>query len=1637
MASAPSSSATAPPVVEALTPSPLGAVTGPVQTPQARINQSLEEARASVNRLLSPSFELQTIKLSNATFKEFFDAIAANLNTAILDPNKKINLDPNYNARNSKIICDFLGNFTSQIKALPKLQDEQKNSLFIVIRDFKPKSGPPLASGSIIIHGMSSAPMASAPSPTPESTSPHAPLRRGVEGSLTAPLPLATAQVPEGKKGVFPPPSPLAPASATRALAPPVTPSSSASAASVKVQISPAIIQAILLVVVDTYTRGQYSAALEAFKDLFRQQQFLVTEGKINIFCEALTTRYRNFFGVQQQAENKEEMLRSLLENDLLILKDSISKNTLIPNSLPYIGFNRYELIGLQNILRPDILADFVQVLITRINASKEEAEKEKQRLFELSPGNPDRIVYIQHGPRYVDQTKKALTYGDLVFNNLLAYWQQQEKFTATASALPVAISPLPSTNLTTASIGHFFVGIAHEPNIRCRENMEDTHLATTINVQGQNLELFAIFDGHGGKETADYLALNFQTHLQQALTLVDINNQVAVSNAIKAAFVTCQEAIKSQNVLAGSTAVISLAIDGLLYTANVGDARLVVINPDGRVHQCSYDQKPDYPEEIKRIQAADGFVADGRVDGILGCARSFGDTALGVHSAPDPFISTMQLQPGAKIVLACDGLWDVLKDDDVSKIQALSTLGAFSSAIQQGPQAKLAGALIAQALQKGSADNVSVIVAELPVRHLALSKPPTAPYRPAKPSPLGLSNFVAPSSSLTLVPTEVVGTTKEKDFSSRTPSSSSSERASAVTATSTTPAPPQSLLTRTPSSSSSERASAVTSASITPAPGLLGVAALRSMQAPSPTTVSTSPLVNPTVPPTRLPSPSRLPLPPTIRVPSGTSSLSSSSGALPSASSASSSSGSILPRVTPPAIPPAVLQKTEIIFVDKGQFYSIITIKQPQGSASKYKIHIVINDTTEEFDSNIPVEILDYKLEDTGQGHRKSIILGNEQTDQYLIGDAQIAGGSFGTVHMATFVPASEGEEIAGNKVVKLIRAEKTSIECLKKLIRQLNALPKSRQISGIEKIILYNNQETDGGSTKIALFSDEMTGSVHDLVPLPTAPVEPNKFLDMMHQMLTGVRDLHRGGFVDFDVKPANFLYRTTREGQTSFFLSDIDDVPSITTLQTVDFRFYKPTISPKYVSPEMVDFYKEPTQKKLSNLTAKSDIWSLGITFLELMGIEFLPNQLPANYHDNLPAFLKDELLTQKLNLSIQFLLQKLIQKLGQPETPQKKLIFDMIRLMLNPDPNARPAAQDLLVMFSQIPSVSASHGPGSSARSSASSGSSPPLPLTLAPRVAPTVITTATQAFGSIQRTGGSPLLTQPAKTTTTQSVQAPIPRLQGPLPTPMLAAVSRPIHEISRLGFPVIDVEGNGNCGLHALILGIRDISEFSPSQFANYLFSKKEAVLEKLQAEIELFKNTFQRLPEWVEEIIAKVISGANIKINDVVASKLGIHEKSLPADVDLYSKIVAYIQKMTTYLTVIDNLRRISNEQILLNLSRKTPLKFGNTLEDLFCALALRVTGRLKFITSQLEEQKLWKDLSFEEVRKIAALCRVRVDFEFDKVDISTKDIIDQENHISESEKIDSEKSKWPIIHLRFQVDARHFQYLASLQKN
>ncbi|CAM9984539.1 unnamed protein product, partial [Sphacelaria rigidula] len=61
------------------------------------------------------------------------------------------------------------------------------------------------------------------------------------------------------------------------------------------------------------------------------------------------------------------------------------------------------------------------------------------------------------------------------------------------------------------------------------------------------------------------------------------------------------------------------------LHVANVGDCRAVLCR-GGKAQAITLDHKPSVPSEAARIEAAGGFVSCGRVNGILGVSRSFGD---------------------------------------------------------------------------------------------------------------------------------------------------------------------------------------------------------------------------------------------------------------------------------------------------------------------------------------------------------------------------------------------------------------------------------------------------------------------------------------------------------------------------------------------------------------------------------------------------------------------------------------------------------------------------------------------------------------------------------------------------------------------------------------------------------------------------------------------------------------------------------------------------------------------------------------------------------------------------------------------------------------------------------------------------
>ncbi|KAG6471012.1 probable protein phosphatase 2C 64 [Zingiber officinale] len=142
-----------------------------------------------------------------------------------------------------------------------------------------------------------------------------------------------------------------------------------------------------------------------------------------------------------------------------------------------------------------------------------------------------------------------------------------------------------------------------------------------------------------------------------------------------------------------GSTAVILLKLHSNLFIANIGDSRAVLgcrddISGSLRAVQLTVDLKPDLPREAERIKKCQGRVFalqdEPEVPRVwlpfdnapgLAMARAFGDFCLkdyGVISVPELFHWSLT-EKDHFVVLASDGVWDVLGNEDVIEIVSSS----------------------------------------------------------------------------------------------------------------------------------------------------------------------------------------------------------------------------------------------------------------------------------------------------------------------------------------------------------------------------------------------------------------------------------------------------------------------------------------------------------------------------------------------------------------------------------------------------------------------------------------------------------------------------------------------------------------------------------------------------------------------------------------------------------------------------------------------------------------------------------------------------------------------------------------------------------------------------------------------------
>ncbi|CAO3595589.1 unnamed protein product [Absidia cylindrospora] len=204
---------------------------------------------------------------------------------------------------------------------------------------------------------------------------------------------------------------------------------------------------------------------------------------------------------------------------------------------------------------------------------------------------------------------------------------------------------------------------------------MEDAH-AAILKLDDTNASFFGVYDGHGGSTVAEYTG-NILHHKVRESSFFDKKDY---RSALKDAFLTIDKDLKEDQNFAydpsGCTAVTALLTpDNKLFVANAGDSRSI-LSTNGQNKALSYDHKPVDRLESQRIVAAGGFVEFGRVNGNLALSRAIGDFEFKQNEhlpaeeqvvTCNPDIIEHELTMDDEfIVLACDGIWDCMTNQEV-----------------------------------------------------------------------------------------------------------------------------------------------------------------------------------------------------------------------------------------------------------------------------------------------------------------------------------------------------------------------------------------------------------------------------------------------------------------------------------------------------------------------------------------------------------------------------------------------------------------------------------------------------------------------------------------------------------------------------------------------------------------------------------------------------------------------------------------------------------------------------------------------------------------------------------------------------------------------------------------------------------
>ena len=246
---------------------------------------------------------------------------------------------------------------------------------------------------------------------------------------------------------------------------------------------------------------------------------------------------------------------------------------------------------------------------------------------------------------------------------------------------------------------------------------MEDDHVACALrSARHPGCRFFGLYDGHGGREAVDFVTAHLHKLVEREMCESPVP-ETELQQPIRRAFLKLDRMLQQMGTYnCGTTAAVCVCCRGssdvpmTLHVANVGDSRCVLIAEHG-ARRLTVDHLATDETEALRVQRDGGQIIGRRVGGTLALTRALGDHALkgtgGGVSAEPHYVSHRVAPSDRFMLLASDGVWDVVDDDEAHR----QLTSASTESVED-----LARRIVSLALERGTRDNVSALVVRLTV---------------------------------------------------------------------------------------------------------------------------------------------------------------------------------------------------------------------------------------------------------------------------------------------------------------------------------------------------------------------------------------------------------------------------------------------------------------------------------------------------------------------------------------------------------------------------------------------------------------------------------------------------------------------------------------------------------------------------------------------------------------------------------------------------------------------------------------------------------------------------------------------------------------------------------------------------------